>query len=150
LAESLEPMMYGSSGKRSACANSQWTLATNRVRPALTCSRWARRRYKPGPFWGGGLRIRIKNTEHRNFLDVERRTPDGVPHTASASGPFHDVPTGQMRFPWSIMGSYEGAFSAEPEPAAGDWGPPTGGLGRHGEPVVGSWVTDPPGHARPG
>jgi hypothetical protein len=34
----------------------------------------------------------------------------------------------------SIMGSYEGAFSAEP--AAGDH--PRGGLGRHREPVVGS------------
>jgi hypothetical protein len=38
----------------------------------------------------------------------------------------------------SIMGAYEGAFSAEP--AAGDHAP-TGGLGRPGEPVVG-----PPTH----
>jgi hypothetical protein len=34
------------------------------------------------------------------------------------------------------------------EPAASGWGPPTGGLGRHGEPVVGS--PTPPGHAKPG
>jgi hypothetical protein len=42
------------------------------------------------------------------------------------------------------MGSYEGAFSAEP--AAGDH--PRGGWG--GGRGAGGWVPDPPGHAEPG
>jgi hypothetical protein len=49
--------------------------------------------------------------------------------------------TGQGSAFQSTMGSYEGAFSAEP--AAGGWGPSTGGLGSWGgqgtgKPVVGS------------
>jgi hypothetical protein len=74
------------------------------------------------------------------------RTEGPACHTARiARRSRHDVSTAQLARSvfQSIMGSYEGAFSAEP--AAGDQ-PSTGGLGRPGEPVVGSPTHDPPGH----